>query len=228
MELKIEKIRAEALQELSAANTLEALQAVRLKYLGKKGELTKLLRSIGKLPPEERPRLGQLANEVRLLLENELEDRGKHTVREIEIRDSLNLQDTASINLLNGSAVSNSKIEGKATILSRQERQRQLATEVIDVTLPGRPVGTRPTAPLDHGAAGDRAIFSSMGFEVAEGPEVESDYYNFQALNIPKEHPPATCRTLSTSPMRCCCARIPLRCRCASWSRRCPACRCGS
>ncbi len=106
---------------------------------------------MGGLSPEERPRLGQLANEVRLLLESELEQR--------------------------------------LAVLSRQERRRQLATEAVDVTLPGRPAPRGHRHPLTTVLREIERIFTSMGFEVAEGPEVEWDYYNFEALNIPKEHP---------------------------------------
>jgi phenylalanyl-tRNA synthetase alpha chain len=130
---------------------MEALQDVRLKYLGKKGDLTRVLRGMGSLSPEERPRIGQLANEVRLLLEGELEQR--------------------------------------LAVLARQEQQRQLATEAVDVTLPGRPATRGHQHPLTTVLLEIERIFTSMGFEVAEGPEVEWDYYNFEALNIPKEHP---------------------------------------
>lgn len=151
MEQEIAKIREEALKDLSAANTMEALQEVRLKYLGKKGALTRVLRGMGGLSPEERPRLGQLANEVRVLLENGIERM---------------LED-----------------------LSRQEQMRQLATESVDVTLPGRPAPRGHQHPLTTVLREIERIFASMGFEVAEGPEVEWDYYNFEALNIPKGHP---------------------------------------
>jgi len=151
VEQEIAKIREEALQDLSAANTMETLQEVRLKYLGKKGALTRVLRGMGGLAPEERPRLGQLANEVRLLLENGLE----------QMLESL----------------------------SRQEQMRQLATESVDVTLPGRPATRGHQHPLTTVLQEIERIFTSMGFEVAEGPEVEWDYYNFEALNIPKGHP---------------------------------------
>jgi phenylalanyl-tRNA synthetase alpha chain len=148
---QIDRIRDEALQELAAAQGLDAVQAVRLKYLGKKGELTKVLRGMGGLDPEERPRLGQLANEVRLLLENELDRR------------------TAA--------------------LAGQERQRQLAAEAVDVTLPGSPVAYGHRHPLTTVRRQIERIFVAMGFEVVEGPEVEWDYYNFEALNLPKDHP---------------------------------------
>ncbi len=151
MEQEIEKIREEALKDLTAANTMEALQAVRLKHLGKKGALTRVLRGMGGLSPEERPRLGQLANEVRLLLESELEQR----------------------------------LDG----LSRQAQARQLATEAVDVTLPGHPAPRGHQHPLTTVLREIERIFTAMGFEVAEGPEVEWDYYNFEALNIPKGHP---------------------------------------
>jgi len=151
VEQEINKIKEDALKELSSANTMDELQAVRMKYLGKKGDLTRVLRGMGSLSPEERPRLGQLANEVRLLLEGELDRR--------------------------------------LASLGRQEQLRQLASEALDVTLPGRPVQRGHRHPLSTVLREIERIFTGMGFEVVQGPEVEWDYYNFEALNIPKGHP---------------------------------------
>ena len=151
MEEEIKNIREEVLEDLATVDTMDALQAVRLKYLGKKGTLTRVLRGMGGLSPEERPRLGQLANDVRLLLESGLDQKNDE--------------------------------------LSRREQGRQLTTEAVDVTLPGRPVNCGHQHPLTTVLREIERIFAAMGFEVVEGPEVEWDYYNFEALNIPKGHP---------------------------------------
>ncbi|MDK2816456.1 MAG: phenylalanyl-tRNA synthetase alpha chain [Moorella sp. (in: firmicutes)] len=147
----IAAIREAALARVAAATSSEELEAIRIQYLGKKGELTGVLRGMGKLPPEERPRVGQLANQVREELEKALQDAK----------------------------------EG----LSRREQAARLRAEAIDVTLPGRPVPRGYRHPLYQTLNEIKAIFMGLGFDVAEGPEVESDYYNFEALNLPKEHP---------------------------------------
>lgn len=151
MEQKIRQIKENALAELEKAQTKDSLQAVRIKYLGKKGELTRVLREMGGLPPEERPRLGHLANEVRTFLESE--------------------------------------IDRRLSVLAQREKQKKLESEVIDVTLPGRPLRRGRKHPLTLVLDEIKQIFTAMGFEIAEGPEVEWDYYNFEALNIPKGHP---------------------------------------
>ncbi len=151
MEQEILRIKEKAFSELEAARTLEELQTIKVKYLGKKGELTRVLREMKELPPDERPRTGQLANEVRAFLESELDRRFQNLIE--------------------------------------QEKQKQLASEAIDVTLPGRPVRRGHRHPLTLIMNEIEEIFTGMGFEIAEGPEVEWDYYNFEALNIPKGHP---------------------------------------
>ena len=97
--------------------------------------------------------------------------------------------------------------------LSAKLLEEQLRRESIDVTLPGRPVRVGVTHPLQAVIEEIEAIFLGMGFTIAEGPEVEADYYNFEALNIPKNHPPGICRILFISPKRFCYAPIPPRCR---------------
>ncbi|MGB9791575.1 MAG: phenylalanine--tRNA ligase subunit alpha [Thermacetogeniaceae bacterium] len=151
MEQEILCIKESALRELTSAETKEELQAIRVKYLGKKGELTKILRGMGGIPPEQRPQIGQLANDVRAFIEEELERR---------------LQ-----------------------VVLEQEKQKRLEAEAIDVTLPGRKVRRGHRHPLTLVLEEIKDIFTAMGFEIAEGPEVEWDYYNFEALNIPKGHP---------------------------------------
>ena len=144
----IEKLRATALEELAKSDDIEAL---RIKYLGKKGELTALLRGMGSVSPEERPKIGQLVNEVRETIE--------------------------------------SAIEQKKTELASKALEMKLKAQTIDVTVPGKeiPVGRRH--PLAQTEKTMRDVFVGLGFTVAEGPEVEYDYYNFEALNLPKNHP---------------------------------------
>jgi len=144
-------IREKADGALAQAQTPEALEELRVSLLGKKGELTQILKSLGRLGAEERPAMGQLANEVRLDIEERLD-------------------------------------KAKRAILSR-EREARLREERIDVTIPGtdRALGCRHpmTIVMDE----LKELFIGMGFGIAEGPDVELDYYNFEALNIPANHP---------------------------------------
>ncbi len=144
-------IRAKADAELADIRDEAALEDARVRYLGKKGELTALLRGMGKLSPEERPAVGQLANEVRAAIEEKLAERKE--------------------------------------ALKKAALEKRLAEEKLDVTAPGkRPaVGERhPLAKVEEELC---SIFTSMGFDIVEGPEVEYDRYNFEMLNIPKNHP---------------------------------------
>ena len=145
----LEQIRSAAMAELSAAGA--DLEALRVKYLGKKGELTAVLRGMGQLTPEERPVIGQMANEVRSQIEEKL-----------------------------------SAVMAKA---KEAQLQKKLERETIDVTVPGENVPVGHMHPLTRTQREMEDIFIGMGYAVAEGPEVEYDYYNFQALNIPPEHP---------------------------------------
>ena len=151
MKAELEAIAKQALEELKGAQDLKVLDAVRVKYLGKKGELTAILKQMGKLTAEERPVIGQLANQVRADIEQMLEQ-------------------------------TKTDLEAKALDI-------RLAGETLDVTLPGqkKPLGKKHplTIVLDE----LKEIVVGMGFEIATGPEVELDYYNFEALNIPKDHP---------------------------------------
>lgn len=151
MKEKLEALKNEALTKIDSADDLRSLQDVRVEYLGKKGPITEVLRGMGKLSPEERPVVGQLANDVR--------------------------------------AVISEAIDEKVKILEQKEVERKLVEESIDVTLPGRPVRRGNRHPLTLVVDQVEDIFIGMGYEVAEGPEVETDYYNFEALNIPKNHP---------------------------------------
>ncbi len=148
---KLAELREMAKQLIEKASTCEELEDIRVKILGKKGELTQILRSLGELPPEERPLVGQKANEIR-------DDLEKHL--------------------------------GEALLaIRRTEQQVRLDRETIDITLPGRPPGLGRRHPLTQVVDQIKEIFIGMGYSIAEGPEVESDYYNFEALNLPREHP---------------------------------------
>ena len=148
---QLEQIRAEAEAAMEQAASLQELDAVRVKYLGKKGELTAVLKTMGKLSPEERPKVGQMANEVRELITADLEKRNE--------------------------------------LLKAAQQEMKLKAETIDVTLPGTKVEIGHKHPLSIVLDEVKEIFLGMGFEVVGGPEVEWDYYNFEALNIPKDHP---------------------------------------
>ena len=144
----LEQIRIKAIAEIEASDNKEEL---RVKYLGKKGELTAVLRGMGKVSPAERPIIGQLANEVRATIEAALAE--------------------------------------KAELQKKKEMERRLLTEKLDVTLPGKVQTVGHRHPIAQTEEMLRDIFIGMGFSIAEGPEVEYDYYNFEALNLPKNHP---------------------------------------
>jgi len=148
---KLQQIRRSAEADLKALQSIEELEELRVKYLGKKGELTRVLRGMGQLPEEERPAVGKLANDIRDYIEREL----------------------ASI-----------EVE-----LKKKEEAMKLAEEVIDVTLPGRRPLVGKKHPITQVLDEIKEIFIGLGFSIAEGPEVELDYYNFEALNLPPEHP---------------------------------------
>lgn len=151
MKSQLEAIRAAATEEIAKVSSKTDLDALKVRFLGKKGELTAILKQMGKLSPEERPVMGQLANEVRSFIEEKIEER------------------SAEIKVL--------------------ETAQKLKDETIDVTMPGKvkPLGHKH--PLSIVLDEVKEIFMGMGFDVATGPEVEWDYYNFEALNIPKGHP---------------------------------------
>lgn len=151
MEEKLQKLCQEAVKAMAEATDLEALNEMRVRYLGKKGELTQVLRGMGNLSAEERPRIGQAANEVRAAIEEVLSAR-------------------------------------TATLKSAVKAQR-LKHEGIDVTLPGTPALRGSKHPLTQILEEIQSIFLGMGYRIAEGPEIETDYYNFEALNLPKDHP---------------------------------------
>lgn len=151
MKDQLEKIANEGEQECHKANTQSELEEIRIRYLGKKGALTQVLRGMGRLSEAERPVIGKFANEVKELLEKTIEER------------------------LNG--------------LKEEERAKRIQEETLDITLPGISFLPGRKHPLTQVLDEIKDIFVTMGFSIAEGPEIELDYYNFEALNIPKNHP---------------------------------------
>lgn len=151
MKDKLEQIRKEALEQIEAATDMEQLNEIRVAYLGKKGKLTEVLKGMRKVPPEERPQVGQMVNDTRTLIESTMD-------------------------------------ASRRTISSRL-REEQMKREKIDVTLPAKRMGVGHRHPNSIALDEVEKIFIGMGYEVVEGPEVEYDYYNFEALNIPANHP---------------------------------------
>jgi phenylalanyl-tRNA synthetase alpha chain len=151
MEQQLNDLRQTAMAELQAAGDREKLNEIRVKYLGKKGTLTSLLKGLGNLSPEERPRIGQLVNKVRAAIEEAL--------------------------------------SAKTEEIHEAALEKRLASEKIDVTLPGRKVGIGHKHPVTLTMNRIKEIFMRMGFSIEEGPEIEQDYYNFEAMNLPKDHP---------------------------------------
>ncbi len=144
-------LKERALRELASVGSTQELREFQLRFLGKKGELKAVLRGMGKLPPEERPTVGRMANQIKELLERAIEE--------------------------------------KEALLRQREEKERLASEGIDVTLPGRGPEMGGVHPITRVLREIEDVFVSMGFQVAEGPEIETDYYNFEALNIPSHHP---------------------------------------
>ncbi|KGL40873.1 phenylalanine--tRNA ligase subunit alpha [Listeria newyorkensis] len=148
---QLEQLKQEAVKEIAAVESLETLNDLRVKYLGKKGPMTEIMKQMGKLSAEERPKVGAVANEVREQL--------------------------------------TSAIQEKQEELGAAEIKKQLANETIDVTLPGTTVKEGTAHLLTQVIEEIEDLFIGMGYTIAEGPEVEKDYYNFEALNLPKDHP---------------------------------------
>ena len=151
MKEQLASIKSQAEEELSLVNSTQELESMRVKYLGKKGELTQVLRGMGGLTADERPIVGQIVNELKDFIENKIE-----TVK-----------------------------EG----LLKKEIIQRLGKESIDVTMPGKRRNMGKKHPLTIVLNELIDVFIGMGYEIAEGPEVEYDYYNFEALNIPENHP---------------------------------------
>ena len=151
MKEKLEQIKAQALAQIEASDALDKLNEVRVNVLGKKGELTAVLKSMKDVSPEERPKVGQMVNETREEIEKVLE-------------------------------------EAKAR-MEKAVREAKLKAEVIDVTLPAKKALIGHRHPNTIALEEVERIFIGMGYDVVEGPEIEKDYYNFEALNIPADHP---------------------------------------
>ena len=151
MEMELRRIREAAFRELELAQEVGALNEIRVRVLGKKGDLTAVLRSMGAMDATERPRIGQLVNDLRQEFEAALNER---------------------MALLKDAALT-----------------KRLEAERIDVTLPGRILERGRRHPLTMALDRIKSVFLQMGFDIEEGPEVESDYYNFEALNLPPDHP---------------------------------------
>lgn len=151
MKEKLEKLHSEALEAIDSADELDRLNELRVKLLGKKGELTALLKSMKEIPPEERPAFGQMVNDARNSIE--------------------------------------SRIETVKKKLSDRYIEERIKEETIDVTLPSKRRMIGHSHPNSITLDRVEEIFIGMGYEVVEGPEIEFDYYNFEALNIPANHP---------------------------------------
>lgn len=151
MKAKLEQIREQALSQIKASDTTEKLNEVRVSILGKKGELTSVLKSMKDVAPEDRPKVGQWVNETREEIERVLDE--------------------------------------AKTKMEREIREAKMKAEVIDVTLPSKKAEIGHRHPNTIALEEVERIFIGMGYEVVEGPEVEKDYYNFEALNIPADHP---------------------------------------
>ncbi|MBR4554422.1 MAG: phenylalanine--tRNA ligase subunit alpha [Ruminococcus sp.] len=151
MKEQLRSIEERAKAELEKVSDIKLLEEIRVRFLGKKGELTAILKQMGKLSAEERPVIGQLANTVRADIE---------------------------------AAVTEKQKQMKAALA-----EKMLAAETLDVTLPGKAPKVGRPHPLNAVLAEVEEVFLGMGFDIVEGPEVESDYYCFEALNMPKHHP---------------------------------------
>jgi phenylalanyl-tRNA synthetase alpha chain len=151
IETQLQDLQTQALNAIAEAENLEKIEQLRVNYLGKKGELSLILKGMGKLSAEERPHIGSIANKIKELLQNKL-DTKKETLQQAQIK-------------------------------------AKLEAETLDVTMPGvsRPLGR--LHPLNSTIDRVLDIFTGLGYTVAEGPQIETDYYNFEALNTPPDHP---------------------------------------
>lgn len=148
---RLESLKQEVELEIAKVGTLQEIDEIRVKYLGKKGVLTDISKKMKEISAEERPRFGQLVNEVKTFITNIIEEKNEQ--------------------------------------LKKILKEKQLKEEVIDISLPGRTIATGGLHPITETMNFLKNIFIEMGFDVAEGPEVEFTKYNFDALNIPETHP---------------------------------------
>jgi len=151
MEEELLRLQKEACRDLAALKDQKDLEPFRVQYLGRKSEFTGLMRKLGQVAEEERPRLGKLANEIKVDLEN--------------------------------------RFAAKKTELEESARTATSGASTVDLTMPGRTFPYGKLHPVTQIMEEICAVFEGMGFGVAEGPDVETDFYNFEALNIPKHHP---------------------------------------
>ena len=151
MKEQLNAIYEKAVESIKNAEQLKDIDEIKVKVLGKKGELTGILKGMGKLSPEERPVIGEMANRIRADIESKMEEAKK--------------------------------------AFAAKEQERRLKEETIDVTMPGKKCECGHKHPMSIVIDEISDIFIGMGYEIVEGPEVELDYYNFEALNIPKNHP---------------------------------------
>ncbi|MGF1537178.1 MAG: phenylalanine--tRNA ligase subunit alpha [Elainellaceae cyanobacterium] len=151
LESQLTQLQDDAQVAIAAADNLDVLEQLRIQYLGKKGQISKVLGGMGKLDPQERPQVGALANRVKGVVQSDLDQQRDH--------------------------------------LQSAQIKAQLAAETLDVTMPGvyRPQGK--VHPLTSTVNRALDVFVGLGYTVADGPEIESDYYNFEALNTPADHP---------------------------------------
>lgn len=151
MKERLEALKTEAMEKIHASNALDALNEIKISFLGKKGELTSVLKSMKDVSPEDRPKVGQLVNDARAIIEEKLEEKKKAFEK-----------------------------------LVREERMK---SETIDVTLPAKKPMLGHRHPNMLALEEVQRIMIGMGYEVVEGPDIDYDYYVFEALNIPKNHP---------------------------------------
>jgi len=151
LETQLQQLRQQADSAIASADTLDALETLRVSYLGKKGQLSQILKGMGKLDASERPKIGGLANQVKESLQQGLEQ--------------------------------------KKSDLNQAAIAAQLAAETLDVTMPGAYVPQGHIHPLNSTIDKALDIFVGLGYTIAQGPEMETDYYNFEALNTPPDHP---------------------------------------
>tara|TARA_Y100001949_G_scaffold103699_1_gene87594 strand:- start:660 stop:1664 length:1005 start_codon:yes stop_codon:yes gene_type:complete len=147
----LEALTQQALEAVNQAQDTAALDQVRVQFLGKKGEITSLMKQLGKVSPEERPKVGAVINEAKTA-----------------VQDAIN---------------------ARRDVLETEALNAKLAAEAVDVTLPGRAGQEGSLHPVTRTLERIEAFFRNAGYEVAEGPEVEDDFHNFEALNIPSHHP---------------------------------------
>ena len=151
MKEQIENLKNQALEEIAKSESSKELNDLKVKYLGKKGELTSILRGMGELSPEERPKMGALVNSAKQEVENEIQEKEKE--------------------------------------LAKKELQERLEKEEIDITLPSQKIRRGSKHPLNRVIEEVEDLFVSMGYDVVSGPELETDEYCFERLNLPKGHP---------------------------------------